>query len=103
MHFYQLEAIMENAYKLTSAVNDNKKVFKNLKYKLELIEEISWDSFKFEYVIDEPLNQVKFYLTEITIFDGVQSMLKTVLLISISFIQLILNFFTRKIIYGFGY
>lgn len=60
MPYYQLKDIMENAYGLTSAGNDDKKLFNNLKYKIETNEEVvNWDSFKFEYVTDEPLNQVK--------------------------------------------
>lgn len=88
MHYYQLKAIMENAYQLTSAVNDNKKLFKNLKYKLEFTKKISWDSFKFEYLIDEPLNQVKFYLTVETVrrWNG-QSILKTFKYVSMFLIE----------------
>lgn len=60
MHYYQLKDIIKNAYVLTSAGNDDKKLFYNLKYKIETNGKVvNWNSFKFEYVTDEPLNQVK--------------------------------------------
>lgn len=58
MRHYQLEDIIENAYQVTSAGNDNKKLFDNLKYRIVCAGEVNWNSFKFEYVTDEPLNQV---------------------------------------------
>lgn len=58
MNYYQLEDIVQNAFNLTSTKDDNKKLFDNFKYKIEINEKVNWNSFKFEYVIDEPLNQV---------------------------------------------
>lgn len=59
MDHYQLKDIVENAYQLTSAENDSKKLFDYLKYRIDsTIEEVNWNSFKFEYQIDEPLYQV---------------------------------------------
>lgn len=58
MYNYQLKDIIKNAYILTSAGNDSKKLFNNLKYRIDKTEEVNWDSIKFEYKTDEPLNQV---------------------------------------------
>lgn len=65
MHSYQLREIVEAARNLTSAGNDDKKSFDCLKYRVDCTGEVNWDSFKFEYVTDEPLNQVKLDLITI--------------------------------------
>ncbi|VVC25605.1 Gamma-tubulin complex component protein [Cinara cedri] len=58
MHNYQLQEIMKNAYSLTSAKNDNMKLFKNLKYSIDSTGKLNWNSFKFEYITDEPLERI---------------------------------------------
>ncbi|XP_026804833.1 gamma-tubulin complex component 3 homolog [Rhopalosiphum maidis] len=58
LHNYQLKDIIKNAYVLTSAGNDSKKLFNNLKYRIDITKNMNWDCIKFEYKIDEPLNQV---------------------------------------------
>lgn len=59
MHNYQLREIVETARNLTSAKNDNEKSFSRFKYRVDLTNEVNWDSFKFEYVTNKPLSQVK--------------------------------------------
>lgn len=49
---------MKNAYAFTSACNDSKELFNNLKYRVDMTGKVNWNSIKFEYKIDEPLNQV---------------------------------------------
>lgn len=63
MHNYQLKYIIQNAYDLTSASNDRKKLFNNLKYRVDTTGKMNWNSIKFEYITDEPLNQVNLIFT----------------------------------------
>lgn len=58
MHYYQLKDIMENAYNLTSARNNSKELYKHFTYRVDSTSKVNWNSFKFEYVTGEPLNQV---------------------------------------------
>ncbi|XP_050057726.1 gamma-tubulin complex component 3 homolog isoform X2 [Aphis gossypii] len=58
LYNYQLKDIIKNAYVLTSAGNDSKKLFNNLKYRIDITEKVNWDSIKFEYKTDEPLNHI---------------------------------------------
>ncbi|XP_060852229.1 gamma-tubulin complex component 3 homolog [Rhopalosiphum padi] len=58
LHNYQLKDIIKNAYVLTSTGNDSKKLFNNLKYRIDITKKMNWDCIKFEYKIDEPLNQI---------------------------------------------
>lgn len=58
MHHYQLKDIVESAYSLTSARNDDEQIYRDFKYTVDSTGKINWHSFKFEYVTDEPLDQV---------------------------------------------
>jgi len=58
MYNCQLKDIIKNAYALTSASNDSKELFNNLKYRIDTAEKVNSNSIKFEYKTDEPLNQV---------------------------------------------
>ncbi|XP_022162682.1 gamma-tubulin complex component 3 homolog [Myzus persicae] len=55
---YQLKDIIKNAYALTSAKNDSKELFNNLKCQIDTVGKVNWNSIKFEYKTDEPLNQI---------------------------------------------
>lgn len=60
---YELNDIVDNAHELTSASNDGKNLFDNLKYRMNSTGQMNWNSLEFEYVTDEPLSQVKSKLT----------------------------------------
>jgi len=62
-----LKDIIKNAYVLTSAGNDSKKLFNNLKYRIDITKKMNWDCIKFEYKIDEPLNQVNLITAAVVI------------------------------------
>jgi len=63
MYNYQLNDIIKNAYALTSAGNDNEELFSKLKYRIDMSGKVNWNSIKFEYKTDEPLNQVNLIIT----------------------------------------
>jgi len=62
---YQLKDIIKNGYALTSAGNDSEELFSNLKYRIDTAGKVNWNSIKFEYKIDELLNQVNLIITKV--------------------------------------